>query len=58
MVDDTYDCMRLEAGEAFMPLTVERLYDNRFSIKHAYMQNGDEMRDPEMEFEVFLETKR
>jgi hypothetical protein len=38
----------------FMPVCVERLMDSDlgpvFSVAHYYTQNGDAMRDPEMEF--------
>ena len=41
LVDGKYDYMRFQAGEGFMPLTIEHLSDNRFSMMHYYMQNGD-----------------
>ena len=52
VIDGKYDYMRFQAGEGFMPLTIEHLDDNRFSLMHHYMQNGDLMRDPDMEFVV------
>ena len=52
LVDGKYDYMRSQAGEGFMPLTIEHLYDNRFSMMHYYMQNGEMMRDPDMEFVI------
>lgn len=44
-------------GKSFMPVSVERLFriptfDEHFAISHTYEQNGDLMRDPEMEFVV------
>ena len=35
---------------SFMPVSVERLNGNVFSIAHYYVQNGDLMADPEMTF--------
>ncbi len=42
--------IRMEAGEGFMPLVIERIGDNRISITHYYKQMGDMMADPDMEF--------
>ncbi len=35
---------------AFMPLSVERLDEDRFSIAHYFEQNGDLVPDPDMSF--------
>lgn len=48
--------LRFSAGEAFMPLTVERIGENRLAISHTYQQNGDQMADPDMEFVFDIET--
>lgn len=48
-------------SEGFMPLCVEHLHDSKlskypisiYSIAHYGMQNGDLMRDPDMEFMYF-----
>ena len=37
-------------GGVFMPLVIERLDENTYSLAHYYEQNGDAMRDPEMTF--------
>lgn len=42
--------LRFEAGASFMPLTVERIGENRLAIAHTYKQDGDLMADPDMEF--------
>lgn len=36
---------------SMMPLVIERLHKNTYSIMHWYKQNGDVMRDPEIVFE-------
>jgi hypothetical protein len=51
-MNDTYDYMRLEASEGLMPLSIERVGSNRYALMHFYTQNGDLMRDPDMEFIV------
>ena len=48
--------IRFSAGEAYMPLTVERLRGNRISVSHHYEQNGDLMADPDMEFVMDIEA--
>jgi hypothetical protein len=52
-----YDYMRLEAGEGFMPLSVEWISDKRLSIMQTYKQNGGLMYDPKITFEVDHEAK-
>lgn len=49
--------MRFTAGDAFMPLSMDYLGENRISIAHNYIQNGDLMADPDMEF-VFDPEKK
>lgn len=49
--------LRFTAGDAFMPLSIDYLGENRISISHTYLQNGDLMADPDMEFVFDLENK-
>ena len=49
--------LRFTAGDAFMPLSMDYLGENRISISHTYLQNGDLMADPNMEFVFDLENK-
>ena len=46
-----------EAGQSFMPLTVESIGENRIAISHYYTQNGDSLADPDMEFVFDHEAK-
>lgn len=46
-----------EAGQSFMPLTVESVGENRIAISHYYTQNGDSFADPDMEFVFDHEAK-
>lgn len=39
-----------EPGGAYMPVSVERLWKDKYSVTHYYEMNGDLMRDPDMEF--------
>ena len=55
IVSGEYVSLRLEAGEAFDPLVISHKYGERYSMEHYYMQNGDRMYDPYMEF--LLDTK-
>lgn len=43
-----YRYMRLGAGKALMPLSLEWIEKSKLSIMHTYVQNGDLMYDPEM----------
>ena len=49
--------MRLEAGEAMMPLSLEWIGEDRLSIMHTHIQNGDLMYDPMIVMEVDREAK-
>ena len=51
------DHVRLTAGEGLMPLSIERLSANRIAVAHNYVQNGDIMADPDMEFVIDAENK-
>lgn len=44
------DSKSFEAGQSFMPLTVELIGEGRIAISHYYTQNGDSLADPDMEF--------
>ncbi len=50
IVSGEYTSLRLEAGDAFDPLVISHKYDNRYAMEHYFMQNGDPMYDPYMEF--------
>ena len=50
IVSGEYTSLRLEAGASFDPLVVAHKYDNRYAMEHYFMQNGDAMYDPYMEF--------
>ena len=44
-----------KADSCFMPVSIEKLhhiptFDNHIAVSHTYVENGDLMRDPEMEF--------
>jgi len=39
------------ANKPYMPLTIER-HGNRVSLTHYFVQNGDLIPDPDMEFEI------
>ena len=47
-----YRYLKLEAGEAMMPLHLEWIGQDEIAISHTFVQNGDLMRDPEMTFRV------
>lgn len=49
--------MRFGAGECFDKLTIEKIGSNRIAMSHTFIQNGDVMADPDMEFEVNHEEK-
>jgi len=44
--------IRYHAGPSFMPLSIEWIGKNMIAMSHYYMQNGDSMADPDMEFEI------
>lgn len=41
--------------DGFMPLVVEEIGENEYSLAHYYEQNGDLMRDPEITVKVYPE---
>jgi hypothetical protein len=38
------------APDVYMPLVVERIGQNRYSVAHYFEQNGDRVPDPDIEF--------
>jgi hypothetical protein len=44
--------MRLEAGDAYMPLVVEKIKERLVSVTHYHESNGDLVTDPEIVFWV------
>ena len=54
VVSGKYSYLRMES-DGFEPLSIERLYNNRYSIMHTFEQNGDLMRDPDME--ILIDTE-
>ena len=51
ILEDRYRYMKLRS-EPFMDLIIEKLDDNRISMAHYFLQNGDLMSDPDMEIIV------
>ena len=53
--------LRFEAGESFMPLSVDTLYREGtrlcIALAHNFEQNGDLVPDPDMELRVDLEAE-
>lgn len=44
-------CKTIEV-EAYMPLTINRVWHNKISLAHIGKQHGDVMHDPEVVFEI------
>lgn len=51
-----YSYVRLES-DGYMPLSLDKIGDNTFSMAHYYEQNGDLMADPDVVFRVNAENK-
>ena len=51
-----YEYLRLEAGEAYYPLVIHHKYGSHYCMEHYYMQNGDRMYDPYMDFQIDKEA--
>ena len=45
-----YSYLKLEAGDSFMPLSLEYIFGDRISVMHTYKLNGDLCYDPMMQF--------
>ena len=44
------DSRKIALVSAFMPVSVDRLDESRFAVAHNYVQNGDVIADPDVEF--------
>ena len=56
IVSGQYEYLRLEAGEAYYPLVIHHKYGSHYCLEHYYMQNGDRMYDPYMDFQIDKEA--
>jgi N12 class adenine-specific DNA methylase/adenine-specific DNA methylase/ribosomal protein S18 acetylase RimI-like enzyme len=56
IVSGQYEYLRLEAGEAYYPLVIHHKYGSHYCMEHYYMQNGDRMYDPYMDFQIDKEA--
>lgn len=56
IVSGQYEYLRLEAGEAYYPLVIHHKYGSHYCMEHYYMQNGDRMYDPYMDFRIDKEA--
>ena len=56
IVSGQYEYLRLEAGEAYYPLVIHHKYGSHYCMEHYYMQNGDRMYDPYMDFQIEKEA--
>ena len=52
IVSGQYEYLHLEAGEAYYPLVIHHKYGSHYCMEHYYMQNGDRMYDPYMDFQI------
>ena len=56
IINEEKDYMRFES-EPFMPLTIEKIGSGRIAMAHHFIQNGDVMADPDMEFELDVKNE-
>ncbi len=56
IVSGQYESLRLEAGDAYDPLEIHHKFDRNYCMEHYYMQNGDRMYDPYMDFQIDTEA--
>lgn len=56
IVSGQYEYLHLEAGEAYYPLVIHHKYGSHYCMEHYYMQNGDRMYDPYMDFQIDKEA--
>lgn len=56
IVSGQYESLRLEAGDAYDPLVIHHKYGDYYCMEHYYMQNGDRMYDPYMDFLIDTEA--
>jgi len=52
VISGEYNYLKLEAGSAMMPLSIEWIGTNRISVMHTYKLNGDLCYDPMMVFDI------
>lgn len=57
IVSGESDYMKFGAGEHMMPLTIERISDDRIAMSHHFEFNGDMMADPDMEFVIDIDNE-
>lgn len=57
IVSGQYESLRLEAGDAYDPLVIHHKYGDHYCMEHYYMQNGDRMYDPYMDFQIDTEAR-
>ena len=57
ILDGTARYIKLEAGEAFMPLFIEKVGDDHIAIYHHYEAGGDLIADPDMSFWINQDEK-
>ncbi len=53
---DVKEHVKVENG-SYMPLSIDRLGENRLAIAHNFIQNGDVMADPDMEVMLYPESR-
>ena len=56
IVSGQYESLRLEAGDAYDSLVIHHKYGDHYCMEHYYMQNGDRMYDPYMDFLIDTEA--
>ena len=56
IVSGQYESLRLEAGDGYDPLVIHHKYGDHYCMEHYYMQNGDRMYDPYMDFLIDTEA--
>ncbi len=56
IISGQYESLRLEAGDAYDPLVIHHKYGDHYCMEHYYMQNGDRMYDPYMDFLIDTEA--
>ncbi len=57
IVNGKREQMDFAAGENFYSLSIEKIGDNRISMMHWYIVNGDVVRDPDIEFVLNKENQ-
>lgn len=57
IISGKYSALMLSAGESFDPLEIYHKGGNRYSMEHYWINNGDRMYDPYMEFIIDRENQ-